>query len=173
MSMFAFWVVTPCGLVGRYQYFGETYCLHFCCSLSFFVSLSFFISPLPCCLFHSSFLFINFLAFSFFVSFLFCLYLVSIFFPSILLLYLSFLPVFLFVWTTNRTPFQFPTKLTLPRVRPRSDTLTHVLYTGDRFSSHALMTYGCVGEDNQFHPFLTSAQDEQVKYYFKVLFKRH
>jgi hypothetical protein len=23
-----FWVATPCGLVGRYQYFRETYCLH-------------------------------------------------------------------------------------------------------------------------------------------------
>jgi hypothetical protein len=25
--MLVFWVVTPCGLVGRYQRFGETYCL--------------------------------------------------------------------------------------------------------------------------------------------------
>jgi hypothetical protein len=29
MTMLFFWVVTPCGLVGRYQHFGETYCLHF------------------------------------------------------------------------------------------------------------------------------------------------
>jgi hypothetical protein len=28
-SMLFFWVVTPCGLVGRYQHFGETYHLHF------------------------------------------------------------------------------------------------------------------------------------------------
>jgi hypothetical protein len=27
MSMLVFWVVTPCGLVRRYQRFGETYCL--------------------------------------------------------------------------------------------------------------------------------------------------
>jgi hypothetical protein len=27
MSMFVFWFVTPYGLVGRYQRFGETYCL--------------------------------------------------------------------------------------------------------------------------------------------------
>jgi hypothetical protein len=26
--MLVFWVVTPCGLVGRYQCFGETYCLY-------------------------------------------------------------------------------------------------------------------------------------------------
>jgi hypothetical protein len=24
-----FWVVTPCGLMGRYQHFGEAYCLQF------------------------------------------------------------------------------------------------------------------------------------------------
>jgi hypothetical protein len=28
MSMLLLWVVTPCELVGRYQRFGETYCLH-------------------------------------------------------------------------------------------------------------------------------------------------
>jgi hypothetical protein len=28
MSMLVFWVVMPCGLVGRYQRFGETHCLH-------------------------------------------------------------------------------------------------------------------------------------------------
>jgi hypothetical protein len=28
MSMLVFWVVTPCGLVGRYQRFGGTYCLY-------------------------------------------------------------------------------------------------------------------------------------------------
>jgi hypothetical protein len=28
MSMLFFWVVTPCGLVGRYKRFGGTYCLH-------------------------------------------------------------------------------------------------------------------------------------------------
>jgi hypothetical protein len=28
MSMFVFWVVTPRGLVGKYQRFKETYCLH-------------------------------------------------------------------------------------------------------------------------------------------------
>jgi hypothetical protein len=28
-SMLVFWVVTPCGLVGRYQRVGGTYCLHF------------------------------------------------------------------------------------------------------------------------------------------------
>jgi hypothetical protein len=28
LSMLVFWVVTPCGLVGRYRRFGETYCLH-------------------------------------------------------------------------------------------------------------------------------------------------
>jgi hypothetical protein len=28
MSVFIFWVVTPCGPVGRYQSFGETYCPH-------------------------------------------------------------------------------------------------------------------------------------------------
>jgi hypothetical protein len=28
MSMFVFWVVTPCGLVGRYHRFGETYHFH-------------------------------------------------------------------------------------------------------------------------------------------------
>jgi hypothetical protein len=28
MSMLLFWVVTPYGLVGRYQCFGGTYCLH-------------------------------------------------------------------------------------------------------------------------------------------------
>jgi hypothetical protein len=27
-SMLIFWVVTSCGLVGRYQRFGGTYCLH-------------------------------------------------------------------------------------------------------------------------------------------------
>jgi hypothetical protein len=27
-SLLVFWVVTPCGLVHRYQHFGETYCLH-------------------------------------------------------------------------------------------------------------------------------------------------
>jgi hypothetical protein len=26
--MLVFWIVTPCGLIGRYQRFGETYCLH-------------------------------------------------------------------------------------------------------------------------------------------------
>jgi hypothetical protein len=26
--MLVFWVVTPCGLVGRYQRIGGTYCLH-------------------------------------------------------------------------------------------------------------------------------------------------
>jgi hypothetical protein len=26
--LMAFWVATPCGLVGAYQSFGETYCLH-------------------------------------------------------------------------------------------------------------------------------------------------
>jgi hypothetical protein len=29
MSMFVFWVVTPCGLVGRYQHFGGTYASSF------------------------------------------------------------------------------------------------------------------------------------------------
>jgi uncharacterized membrane protein YqjE len=28
MTMLVIWVVTPCGLVGRYQRFGQTYCLH-------------------------------------------------------------------------------------------------------------------------------------------------
>jgi hypothetical protein len=28
MSMLVFWVIKPCGLVGRYQHFGGTYCLH-------------------------------------------------------------------------------------------------------------------------------------------------
>jgi hypothetical protein len=28
MSSLVSWVVTPCGIVGRYQLFGETYCLH-------------------------------------------------------------------------------------------------------------------------------------------------
>jgi hypothetical protein len=28
MSILVKWVVTPCGLVGRYQRFGGTYCLH-------------------------------------------------------------------------------------------------------------------------------------------------
>jgi hypothetical protein len=28
MLMLFFWIVTPCTLVGRYQRFGETYCLH-------------------------------------------------------------------------------------------------------------------------------------------------
>jgi hypothetical protein len=28
MSVLVFWLVTPCGFVGRYQHFGETYCLH-------------------------------------------------------------------------------------------------------------------------------------------------
>jgi hypothetical protein len=28
LSMLVFWVVTPCGLVGRYQRFGRTYCLN-------------------------------------------------------------------------------------------------------------------------------------------------
>jgi hypothetical protein len=28
MTMLIFWVVTPYGNVGRYQRFGETYCLH-------------------------------------------------------------------------------------------------------------------------------------------------
>jgi hypothetical protein len=28
MLMLVFWIVTPCGLVGRYQRFGGTYCLH-------------------------------------------------------------------------------------------------------------------------------------------------
>jgi hypothetical protein len=28
MLMFVFWVVTPCGFVGRYQRIGETYYLH-------------------------------------------------------------------------------------------------------------------------------------------------
>jgi hypothetical protein len=28
LSMFIFWVVTPCGLIGRYERFGGTYCLH-------------------------------------------------------------------------------------------------------------------------------------------------
>jgi hypothetical protein len=28
MSMLLFWIVTPCGLVGRYQGFGGTYCFH-------------------------------------------------------------------------------------------------------------------------------------------------
>jgi hypothetical protein len=27
VSMFVFWVVTPCGRVGRYRRFGGTYCL--------------------------------------------------------------------------------------------------------------------------------------------------
>jgi hypothetical protein len=27
MSVLFFWVVTPCGLVGRYQCYGEIYCL--------------------------------------------------------------------------------------------------------------------------------------------------
>jgi hypothetical protein len=29
MSMLVYWVVMPCRLVGRYQRFGETCCLHF------------------------------------------------------------------------------------------------------------------------------------------------
>jgi hypothetical protein len=29
VSLLVFWVVTSCGLVGRYQRFGETYCLRF------------------------------------------------------------------------------------------------------------------------------------------------
>jgi hypothetical protein len=28
MSLLVFWVVSPCGFVGRYQHFGEIYCLH-------------------------------------------------------------------------------------------------------------------------------------------------
>jgi hypothetical protein len=28
MQILVFWVVSPCGLVGRFQHFGETYCLH-------------------------------------------------------------------------------------------------------------------------------------------------
>jgi hypothetical protein len=28
MSMLVYWVVTPCGLVGRYKRFGGTYCFH-------------------------------------------------------------------------------------------------------------------------------------------------
>jgi hypothetical protein len=28
MSVLVFWVVTPCGLLSRYQRFGGTYCLH-------------------------------------------------------------------------------------------------------------------------------------------------
>jgi hypothetical protein len=28
MSILVLWIVTPCGLVGTYQRFGETYCLH-------------------------------------------------------------------------------------------------------------------------------------------------
>jgi hypothetical protein len=28
MTVLFFWVVTPCRLIGRYQRFGETYCLH-------------------------------------------------------------------------------------------------------------------------------------------------
>jgi hypothetical protein len=28
MLMLVFWVLTPCGLVGRYQYFDRTYFLH-------------------------------------------------------------------------------------------------------------------------------------------------
>jgi hypothetical protein len=28
VSIFVFWVVTPCGLIGIYQGFGEIYCLH-------------------------------------------------------------------------------------------------------------------------------------------------
>jgi hypothetical protein len=28
MTMFFIWVLTPCRLVGRYQHFGGTYCLH-------------------------------------------------------------------------------------------------------------------------------------------------
>jgi hypothetical protein len=28
LSMLVFWVETPCGLAGRYQRFGGTYCLH-------------------------------------------------------------------------------------------------------------------------------------------------
>jgi hypothetical protein len=28
MSMFSFQVMAPCGLIGRYQRFGKTYCLH-------------------------------------------------------------------------------------------------------------------------------------------------
>jgi hypothetical protein len=28
MSKLVFWAVTPCGLAGRYQRFGRTYCLH-------------------------------------------------------------------------------------------------------------------------------------------------
>jgi hypothetical protein len=28
LSMLVFWVVTSCGLVGRYQHVGGTYCLH-------------------------------------------------------------------------------------------------------------------------------------------------
>jgi hypothetical protein len=27
-SMLVFWVARPCGIVGRYRRFGETYCLH-------------------------------------------------------------------------------------------------------------------------------------------------
>jgi hypothetical protein len=29
VSMLVFWVVSPCGLIGRYQSFGGTYCIHF------------------------------------------------------------------------------------------------------------------------------------------------
>jgi hypothetical protein len=29
VSMLVFWVVTPCGFIGRYQCSGGTYCLHF------------------------------------------------------------------------------------------------------------------------------------------------
>jgi hypothetical protein len=28
MSVLVFWVVMPCGLVGRYKHFGRKYCLH-------------------------------------------------------------------------------------------------------------------------------------------------
>jgi hypothetical protein len=33
-SMLVFCVVTPCGLIGRYQRFGDTYCFHLQCLLS-------------------------------------------------------------------------------------------------------------------------------------------
>jgi hypothetical protein len=34
LSMSFFWVVTPCELVGRYQHFGETYCLYLQCCMT-------------------------------------------------------------------------------------------------------------------------------------------
>jgi hypothetical protein len=39
LMFFFFWIATPCGLVGRYQRFGETYCFRLLCVLPLTISL--------------------------------------------------------------------------------------------------------------------------------------